>query len=112
MKKQNYSGGSYKNQTRTKLDPARFGKHWSTIDFKITKKRKHVKTYEQSVLDLFLFCQKMLPYVNKMCVDEQGTYQLTKFSYKQNKITETDHSTLVLQINLEFAILKPQRIEE
>jgi len=40
MKKQNYSGGSYKNQTRTKLDPARFGKHWSTIDFKIAKGRK------------------------------------------------------------------------
>tara|TARA_R110000764_G_scaffold46550_1_gene104402 strand:+ start:5223 stop:5549 length:327 start_codon:yes stop_codon:yes gene_type:complete len=40
MKKSNYSGGSYKNQTRTKLEPARFGKHWSTIDFKLAKGRK------------------------------------------------------------------------
>ena len=78
----------------------------------ITRKRQTVNTYETSVLDLFLVCEKMLPYVNKMCVDEQGKYQLTKFSHKQNKITETDHSTLVLQIDLEFPVLKPQRIEE
>ena len=40
MRKTNYSGGSNKNQTHSKFDPKRFGKHWGTIDFKLAKGRK------------------------------------------------------------------------
>ena len=40
MKNSNYQGGSYKNQTRSKFDPKRFGKNWGTIDFKLAKGRK------------------------------------------------------------------------
>ena len=78
----------------------------------ITRKRRTVNTYEQSVLDLFFVCDKMLPFVSKMHVDEQGTHQLTNFSHKHNKVTETDHTTVLLHIDLKFPILKPHRIEE
>ena len=63
-------------------------------------------------LTYFFVCDKMLPFVSSMHVDEQGTHQLTNFSHNQGKVTETDHSTVVLQINLKFPILKQQRIQE
>jgi len=41
MKKDNsFKGGSNKNQTRSKFDPAKYGKHWSTIDFELAKGAK------------------------------------------------------------------------
>ena len=38
--------------------------------------------------------------------------QAHKFFHKQGKVTETDHATLVLHINLKFQPIKPQRFEE
>ena len=78
----------------------------------ITRKRNTEKGDEKSVLDLFFVCDRLLPFVSKMVVDEQGIHQLTKFSHKHDKVTETDHSTVLLHINLKFQRLKPQRIEE
>ena len=40
MRKTNYSGGSFKNQNRSKFDPKRFGKNWGSINFKLAKGRK------------------------------------------------------------------------
>ena len=78
----------------------------------ITKKRKTEQRYEESVLDLFLVCDKMLPFVTKLHVDVQGNHQLTNFSHNGGKVTETDHATVVLYVNMNFPIMKPQRIEE
>ena len=76
----------------------------------ITRQRKSKNLDEKSVLDLFMVCDNMFPHVRKMNVDEQGLYRLT--NYKKGRVTETDHSTLVLHIDLKFKPIKPHRIEE
>ena len=48
----------------------------------ITKKRKTEQRYEESVLDLFLVCDKMFPFVTKLDVNVQGNHQLTNLSHK------------------------------
>ena len=76
----------------------------------ITRQGKSKNMDEKSVLDLFMVCHNMLPHVSKMYVDEQGLNKLT--NYKQGRVTETDHSTIVLHIDLQFNPIKPHRIEE
>ena len=79
----------------------------------ITRKRvTHVRT-EESVLDLFLVCDKILPFVTSINVDEQGTHKLTNFNGIRNnsKLTESDHAILELHLDLEFPIIKPVRKE-
>ena len=42
----------------------------------ITRKRITTNQNEKSVLDLFLVCERVLPYLTSMHVDEQGSHQL------------------------------------
>jgi hypothetical protein len=76
MKKQNYSGGSFKNQTRSKFEPQRFGKHWGTINFKLAKGRKAMVPTEPS----------NQPLIGSLCIAGQEI-EIT-FS-EANKIMET-----------------------
>ena len=79
----------------------------------ITRKRKTLCLNEESILDLFIVCDKVLPNVIKMQVDEQGVNQLTNYygTTHNKKPTETDHSKVELDIDWKFKIQKPQRIE-
>ena len=77
----------------------------------ITRKIIKANKSERSVLDLFLVCEKVLPYVTSMHVDEQGSHQLTNFfGIRHNsKITESDHAMVELHMNIEYPIIKPVR---
>ena len=79
----------------------------------ITRKRKTHCLDEKSILDLFIVCNRILPFVTRMHVDVQGENQLTNFSGISNKgkVTESDHSKIELDINLKYEVKKPQRIE-
>ena len=79
----------------------------------VTRKRQTQCLNEKSVLDLFLVCEKILPFVTGMHVDEKGEYQLSNFYGKRHKgrVTESDHSIVQLDVNLQFAVQKPQRTE-
>ena len=79
----------------------------------ITRKRIAAHRSERSVLDLFLVCDKILPYVTKILVDEMGLHQLTNFyGIRHNsKVTESDHAMVELHMNIEFQIIKPVRNE-
>ena len=79
----------------------------------ITRKRISKCLNEKSVLDLFMVCSTILPYVTKMNVDEHGEFQLTNYYGKNHKgkVTMTDHATIELDINLKFDIKKPHRNE-
>ena len=61
----------------------------------------------------FFVCEKILPFVTGMIVDERGEHQLTNFYDKPNrgKVTETDNAMVQLHVNLKFDIQKPQRTE-
>ena len=79
----------------------------------ITRKRKTDKRNEESALDLFLVCNRIMPYVLQMHVDEQGEHQLSNFRGIKNrqKVTESDHAKVELHLDIQFPQALPPRNE-
>ena len=79
----------------------------------ITRSRLKNGQKEQSVLDFFVVCSSVLPYVSRMVIDEHKKHILT--NYKQSKYggkaTDSDHFTEYMDINLEIIPDKPKRRE-
>ena len=80
----------------------------------ITRKRHTENTHENSIIDLFLVCNIIMPFVVKMLVDEDGEHQLLNFNgiKHDQKVTESDHSKVELILNIQFQQAKPTRNEE
>ena len=68
----------------------------------ITRKRVTIKGKEVSILDFFIVCDKLRPFIEKMIIDEKREYSLTKYSkVKGNYIkTDSDHHTIILYANI------------
>ena len=79
----------------------------------ITRMRKTTLGVEKSILDVFVTCHRILPYITKMTIDESRKQSLTNFNplNKGGKVTESDHNVEVLELNLQFSSLKSERIE-
>ena len=79
----------------------------------ITRKRKTVRGLEMSILDFFVTCDKVLPYIRRMKIDEQRENTLTNFgAFKRaGKVIETDHNPVHLEVMLDFSASKPERLE-
>ena len=77
----------------------------------MTRKRTNENQNKNSVLDLLLVCDTILPLVVKMNVDEQGIHQLSNLNdiRHNSKVTESDHAVVELHLKLEFPTLKPTR---
>ena len=71
----------------------------------ITRYRKTVNSVEESVIDFFIVCKQFYSLVNSLVIDEERIFTLTKFSTKNGKkcIKESDHNTLVLNINTSWS---------
>ena len=65
---------------------------------KITRERYTTNHTERGILDFFIVCDKMLPHVDKVLIDEKGEIALTK--YRGGKPVKTDHNMLKLELNL------------
>ena len=57
---------------------------------------------EKSVLDFFVVCSRVLPYVTKMTIDENKKHTLTNYkpAIKGKRANDTDHFTEVLDVEL------------
>ena len=67
----------------------------------ITRKRETINGTEEAVLDFFLVNQIMLPFVEKMVIDEKNEFCLTNFGNSKTKQPiNTDHKTTILYLNL------------
>ena len=79
----------------------------------ITRKRMKNGDEEKSVLDFFVVCSRVLPFVTKMVIDEDKKYILTNYKNAKNggKAIETDHFTQYMDIKLQYISEKPQRRE-
>ena len=77
----------------------------------ITRQRVTDLLNEKSSIDVFLVCERTLPFVKKMFIDEKRESPLTNFHNlkKGKKITETDHNKLELFLNIEAPTIKPIR---
>ena len=79
----------------------------------ITRRRQTRICLEQAVLDFFVVCDKVSIYLDKMIVDEERKFSLTNFSKKSSgeRTTDTDHMTLILDLNISVPKVITQRVE-
>ena len=79
----------------------------------ITRSRLKGSKLEESVLDFFIVCSSVLPYVKKMVIDDKKQYVLTNYHKfkKVGKTTDSDHYTQYMDLDLEFLKEKPVRQE-
>ena len=75
----------------------------------VTRSRKTVVGTEEAVLDFFLVCRRMKPFLTKMVVDEIGDTKIARF--KKGKVVESDHNSLKLEFSLKYLPIKPERTE-
>ena len=68
---------------------------------------------EESILDFFIVCSSVLPFVTQMVIDESKKHILTNYKQVRNngKATDSDHFTQYMDVNLEFKNEKPVRQE-
>ena len=79
----------------------------------ITRRRDVLNKTEQAVLDFFVVNERMRPFLKSMLIDEERKHSLYNFSQiKQNKrVVPSDHNPIILDLNIEFCKLKPERRE-
>ena len=79
----------------------------------ITRKRITINGVEMSILDFFIVCDKLKPFIEKMIVDEDKLYGLSNYRKVKGKSVkkDSDHNTLILYLNLEYFLKKPDRVE-
>lgn len=79
----------------------------------ISRMRNTVQGMEKSILDVFVTCDKILPYIAKMTIDEKRKHTLSNFNPLKPgvKITESDHNVEILEVSLQFSSVKAEIIE-
>ena len=78
---------------------------------KITRERKTVKGTEKFILDFFIVCDQMLPYIQRMRVDEERKHSLTRYGGGNELVKESDHNLLILDINMKIENETVQKVE-
>ena len=65
---------------------------------------------EESVLDFFIVCSVVLPFVTKMVIDDSKYHVLTNYKQvnKTGKAIDLDHYTQYLDLDLEVTKEKPE----
>ena len=78
----------------------------------ITRMRKTSRGLEMSVLDVFVTCEQILPYIKRMVIDEKREHALTNFSTMKNlgRVIESDHNVEILEVNINYSDIKQERI--
>ena len=68
---------------------------------------------QKSIIDFFVVCNRLLPYVTDMIIDNQRNYTITNYrgSKRGRRAVDSDHVTLILNLNLNVLPQKPQRVE-
>ena len=79
----------------------------------ITRRRLKNGVPEESVLDFFIVCPRILPHITKMVVDEENKFVLTNYKTARQKgrAVDSDHKTLYLDLDLQIKNEKPIRRE-
>ena len=80
---------------------------------KITRHRIKDGKEEKSILDFFIVCRRILPFVTSMVIDEEKQFILTNYkpARKGSKAKDSDHFTEYLDIDLKVNPAKPVRKE-
>ena len=78
----------------------------------ITRCRSKDGKEEKSVLDFFVICDRLLPFLTKMVIDEDKRYILTNYQKvrRGGQATDSDHYTQFMDLNLKIKNVKPERL--
>ena len=78
----------------------------------VTRERSTINGEEESIIDVFIVCRKVLPLIKHMEVDHDRKYKLTNFKAKKykGKVTESDHHPVILVLDLSVPQIKPEKI--
>lgn len=73
-----------------------------------------MKGLEESILDYFVVCDKILPFVTEMIIDEDQENPLTDYCTrnKSKRAIDSDHFTLRLDLSLKFYKQRTERVEQ
>ena len=65
----------------------------------------------QSILDFYVVCERVLPNVINMEIDNNRKYMATNFKTvkKQGRAIDSDHMTTILNLNLKLFASKPPK---
>ena len=68
---------------------------------------------EKAVIDFFIVCEKVRPFLDKMVIDEPRKHVLTNFNPIRTggRAIESDHNTELLKLSLQYDQKKPERLE-
>ena len=79
----------------------------------ITRSRTREDRVEKSVLDFFVVCDRVLPFLTRMVIDEDKKYILTNYQAVRNggKAADSDHNTQCIDLDLKVESVKPERSE-
>ena len=66
---------------------------------KIIRRRITKNSVQETIIDFFVVCDKILPLVTSMTIDEQGQHSLTKY---KGGVVKTDHNRLDMEVDLVF----------
>ena len=70
----------------------------------ITRRRQTTKSIEQSVIDFFVTCNRLVPFIDKLIIDENKEHVLTSYNKRKGKsiTVDSDHHTMILKFNINF----------
>ena len=79
----------------------------------ITRKRNRQGQIQESIIDFYVVCKRLLPYVTEMVIDSKGEFTITNYTGAKNgrRAVNSDHVTLILKMNLNILPQKPHRVE-
>ena len=79
----------------------------------ITRTRSSLGQVQNSIIDFFVVCERVLPHVTKMIIDNNRQYTLTNYKGAKHgkKAVDSDHMMLCITINLNITPQKPQRLQ-
>jgi hypothetical protein len=72
--------------------------------------RKTSRVVEKSILDMYVVCDKILPYTTRMVINKKREHALIIYSTvkKIGRIIESDHNPLFLYLDLMFSKIKTE----
>ena len=75
----------------------------------LTRVRKLKNRTERSVLDFFVVCEKIRTFLQKMIIDEDKMYPLSRYLKDGKK--DSDHNTMILHLNITFMEKRQDKTE-
>ena len=79
----------------------------------VTRSRIKDGVKEESILDFFVVCDTVLPYIKEMVIDDSKDYILTNYkaAKQTGKAVDSDHFTQYMDLNLKISKERPERNE-